>query len=157
MFLHVSVILFTGGGWYPSMHCRWYPGSLAAGLSGGGGEGGGGEGGGFPACLAGVQAHTWGGGSPGPHPGGGFSRPTPKGRVVYPSMHWGRHPPPMATAAGGTHPAGMHSCSQCERILTWAATSWRATGRVWRWTSGGAEGRKCCVYPRLRNVSRALQ
>ena len=24
MFLHVSVILFTGG-WYPSMHCRWYP------------------------------------------------------------------------------------------------------------------------------------
>ena len=25
MFLHVSVILFTGWGWYPSMHCRWYP------------------------------------------------------------------------------------------------------------------------------------
>ena len=25
MFLHVSVILFTGGWWYPSMHCRWYP------------------------------------------------------------------------------------------------------------------------------------
>ena len=24
MFLHVSVILFTGGGYYPSMHCRWY-------------------------------------------------------------------------------------------------------------------------------------
>ena len=24
MFLHVSVILFTGG-WYPIMHCRWYP------------------------------------------------------------------------------------------------------------------------------------
>ena len=30
----LSVILFTGGGaggWYPSMHCRWYP-SFAAGL-----------------------------------------------------------------------------------------------------------------------------
>ena len=24
LFLHMSVILFTGG-WYPSMHCRWYP------------------------------------------------------------------------------------------------------------------------------------
>ena len=31
---------------------------------------------------------------------------------VYPSMHWGRHPPPnpTATAADGTHPTGMHSC-----------------------------------------------
>ena len=40
---------------------------------------------------------------------------------VYPSMHWGRHPPrqtplpwadpppPTATAAEGTHPTGMHS------------------------------------------------
>ena len=29
-------------------------------------------------------------------------------------VHWGRHPPgrhpPMATAADGTHPTGMHSC-----------------------------------------------
>ena len=25
MFLHVSVILFTAGVCYPSMHCRWYP------------------------------------------------------------------------------------------------------------------------------------
>ena len=31
----LSVILFTGGGWYPSMHCRWYP-SFAAGLGRGG-------------------------------------------------------------------------------------------------------------------------
>ena len=39
-----------------------------------------------------VQAHTWG--------------------DVYPSMHWGRTPPPpwTATATGGTHPTGMHSC-----------------------------------------------
>ena len=33
----------------------------------------------------------------------------------FPSMHWGRPPPPplpgeMATAADGTHPTGMHSC-----------------------------------------------
>ena len=42
------------------------------------------------------------------------------GRGVYPSMHWGRHPPgrhapgqtplrPTATAADGTHPTGMHA------------------------------------------------
>ena len=28
---------------------------------------------------------------------------------VYPSMHWGRHPP-AAPAADGTHPTGMLSC-----------------------------------------------
>ena len=68
-----------------------------------------------------------------PHPGGklrglawgGISRPTPRGvsrstpRGVYPSMHWGRRPPPTATAAGGTHPSGMHSChhSFCSSLL----------------------------------------
>ena len=38
-------------------------------------------------------------------------------RGVYPSMHWGRHPPGQtpppqqtANAADGTHPTGMHSC-----------------------------------------------
>ena len=36
----------------------------------------------------------------------GVSRPTPGG---YPSMLWDR-PPWTATAAGGTHPTGMHSC-----------------------------------------------
>ena len=40
----------------------------------------------------GVQAHTW----------GEVSRPRPVG--MYPSMHWGRHPPADATAAGGMHP-----------------------------------------------------
>ena len=90
MFLHVSVILFTGvsqhalqvsvhGGWYPSMHFR----------------------------------------SPGPHPGGklgglawgvGGSRPTPGGWGV--SQDALRQIPPQqtATAVGGTHPTGMHSC-----------------------------------------------
>ena len=60
MFLHVSVILFTGGVWYPSMPCR-SPGPHPGGSSG-----------------------VWpGGGSPGPHPGGS-SGPHPRG---YPSMH----------------------------------------------------------------------
>ena len=106
MFLHVSVILFTGG-WYPSMHCGWYP-SMPCSRS---------PGGWYPSMPCRF---------PGPHPGGklrglarGVSRPTPKGEVegsgrgwlqahtrgggwclqahtqrgVYPSMHWGRPPP----------------------------------------------------------------
>ena len=43
----------------------------------------------------GLQAHTWG--SPDPHLGGV-------------SQHALRQTPPTATAAGGTHPTGMHSC-----------------------------------------------
>ena len=48
----------------------------------------------------------------GPTPGGlqahrGVSRPTPRGCV---SQHALRQIPPTATAAGGTHPTGMHSC-----------------------------------------------
>ena len=64
--------------------------------------------GGIPACLAGggFQAHTQGG-SWGVWPRG-VSRPTPGG--VYPSMYWGRPPPGTATAEGGMHPTGMHSC-----------------------------------------------
>ena len=80
MFLHVSVILFTGGGGIPACIAGGIPACLAAGL-----------GGGIPACLAGRF--------PGPQPGGklrglagggwggGVSRPTPSGRWVYPSMH----------------------------------------------------------------------
>ena len=44
----------------------------------------------------GLHAHTQGG-SPGPHPGGCIPACT-------------EADPPMATAAGGTHPTGMHSC-----------------------------------------------
>ena len=83
---------------------------------------------GIPACLAGLQAHTQGGTS-GVWPGG-VSRPTPRAEVEgsglgglqahtqgglqthtrgCPSMYSGR-PPPTATAAGGKHPTGMHSC-----------------------------------------------
>ena len=89
MFLHVSVILFTGAG----------GGGIPACIAGG-----------IQACLAGLQRGSPGphlGGSSGPHPGGspgpylgghlqahtwGVSRPTPRG--VYPSMHWGRPPHP---------------------------------------------------------------
>ena len=53
--------------------------------------------------------------SPGPHPGGlqahtwGVSRPTPKG-VSQHALRQTPPPKPMATAVGGTHPTGMHSC-----------------------------------------------
>ena len=61
MFLHVSMILFTVGEWYPSMPCRWYP-SMPCRFPGDG----------IPVCLAGFQGGAWGvwlEGSPGPHPG----------------------------------------------------------------------------------------
>ena len=86
MFLHVSVILFTGGGGViPASIAGGIPACLAAGQVSGGL-------GGIPVCLAGFQADTQGevegsghgvsrptpggvsrptpGGSPGPHPGG---------------------------------------------------------------------------------------
>ena len=61
-----------------------------------------------------------GGRSPCPHPGGGevegsgqggFSSPTPRG-VCIPACIEADTPLPQqtATAAGGTHPTGMHSC-----------------------------------------------
>ena len=64
MFLHVCVILFTGGG-------GWVPGPRGPGPKGG----------------------LVPGGVPGPGEGGAWWRS-----------------PGMATAAGGTHPTGMHSC-----------------------------------------------
>ena len=53
--------------------------------------------------------------SPGPHPGGKLRDLAWGGGLQahtrgYPSMHWGRHPQQMATAAGGTHPTEMHPC-----------------------------------------------
>ena len=70
IFLHLSVILFTGGDVYPSMHCRWYP-SMPCSSSP--------VGDGIPACLAGFQAHTLG--EVEGDLAGGVSRPTPKGEV----------------------------------------------------------------------------
>ena len=96
-----------GGGWYSSMPCRWYPSmpcsrspsphpvgklrGLARGVS-------------RPTTGTGsLQAHTWGGGSPGPHLG--------RGCVSQDALRQNPPPPPWtATAAGGTHPTGMHSC-----------------------------------------------
>ena len=101
---YVSVILFTGGwGGIPACIAGGIPPCLAAALQRG-----------IKACLAGFQAHTQGG-SWGVWLGG-FSRPTP-GRS--PGPHPGglqAHTQgcvadlPMATAAGGMHPTGMHSC-----------------------------------------------
>ena len=50
MFLHVSVILFTGW-WYPSMHCRWYPSMPCS------------RGCAIPACLVVGGCLLWGGGA----------------------------------------------------------------------------------------------
>ena len=91
MFLHVFVILFTRGV-------------------------------GIPACIAGLQAHTRG-----ENEGsglGGVLRPTPRGKVErsglgglqahtqrgIPACTEGNTPQQTATAAGSTHPTGMHSC-----------------------------------------------
>ena len=117
MFLHASVILFTrggmvsqhalqvvsqhalqqvsrGGGWYPSMPCRFpgpHPGGKLRGLAWGG----------FSRHTPGVcvSRPKSRGVSPGPHPGG-----------CIPACTEADPPPPTATAAGGTHPTGMHSC-----------------------------------------------
>ena len=62
-------------------------------------------GGSIPACLAGFQAHTQGGSS-GVWPGG-LQAHTQGGacsRGVF------GDPPVMATAVGGMHSTGMHSC-----------------------------------------------
>ena len=71
------------------------------------------RGGGIPACLASFQAHTQGEVEEGSGQGGlqahtqgevegdlarGVSSPTPRG--VYPSMHWGRPPPPNGYCCG---------------------------------------------------------
>ena len=100
MFLHVSVILFTGG---------------EACVPDGGVRGGGhacpGGGGGHAwqgACMPWGGMHTWGG-----HAWQGGMR----GRGVWQGMR-GMHAPPPPTprdtvdqCAAGTHPTGMHSCS----------------------------------------------
>ena len=82
---------------------------------------------GIPACLA------WGGGvsrltprgeaegsgqegSPGPHTRGGSPGPHLGGCVSQHALR--QNPPPWtATAAGGTHPTGMHSCSGINQVV----------------------------------------
>ena len=100
MFLHVSVILFTGG-CYPSMHCRWYPSmpcSRGVPVAGG-------------ACSRGVPAP--GGTCPrGLLPGGCSLRGDLLGGGLLCGGGGWRPPPRRQTATGVdvTHPTGMHSC-----------------------------------------------
>ena len=101
-----------GRGWYPSMPCR-FPGphprgklGLARGVS-------------RPTPRGSPGPHLgecllWEG-SPGPHLGEGLlweGSPGPHRGVPAPggSASGGCGDPPMAIAAGGTHPTGMHSC-----------------------------------------------
>ena len=89
MFLHVSVILFTGG-WYPSMPCS-SPGGV-------------------------VSQHALQVSRPTPRGSlrglaRGVSRPTPRGvSRPHPGVVSRPNPQQMSTAAGGTHPTGLHSC-----------------------------------------------
>ena len=56
--------LSTGeGGWYPSMHCRWYTS--------------------IPCSRGGLQAHTWEGGCVSQH----ALRQTPRGRLLLRAVH----------------------------------------------------------------------
>ena len=40
----------------------------------------------------------------------GHNRRPPHQKAIAEGGYWWRHPPRMATAAGSTHPTGMHSC-----------------------------------------------
>ena len=87
-----------GGGWYPSMHCKWYP-SMPCSRSPGEGVVSQHA---FQVCRPIPRGEVEGSGW------GEVSRPTPRGCI--PACTETDPPPPMATAAGGTHPTGMHSC-----------------------------------------------
>ena len=95
-----------GGGWYTSMPCRswgsgwWYPSMPCR----------------FPAPHPGGSLRGLAGGVSRPTPEG-VSRPTPGRGGLQAHTQGGCIPacteadtPPTATAAGSTHPTGMHSC-----------------------------------------------
>ena len=131
MFLHLSVILFTGWGCLGPGPGRRLGGVWPLGKSPGPHPGG--RLGGLP---GGLQAHTQGVPKPtplgrvpkpahtqgvlGPHPGGrGGSRSRPSAEGVPGPGPWGvsQHalrqtlpPQQTATAVGSMHPTGMHSC-----------------------------------------------
>ena len=102
IFLHLSVILFMGG-WYPSMHYRWYP-SMPCSRS---------PGGWYPSMPCSLQ-----GGCPGPHPGGklrglarGVSRPTLGGLQAHTgrvsrTTPGGVSRPTPGGGSPGPHPVG---------------------------------------------------
>ena len=108
MFLHASVILFTGGGGIPACIAGGIPACLAAGLRGRGG---------IPACLAGFQAHTQGeveesgqGGSPGPHPRGKL-RGLTWGWGLQ-AHTWGQSPGPHLGVSRPTPAGGLQAHTQ---------------------------------------------
>ena len=116
----------VSSGCYPSMHCRWYPSmpcSRGVFLQGGSP---GGFSGGVDFCygllLWSSDMAVWFGGLLIWSSGGGAT--TPEGH--HRGGAWWR-PPQMATAAGSTHPTGMHSCWKqwshlkmgCNPILEW--------------------------------------
>ena len=126
--------------------------------------------GGIPACIAGFQAYTqrgslggsgWGegvsrstakgklrGSGPGPHPRrkfrgiwlGGCLLP---GGCLWGCLLWGGGGDPLvtATAAGGTHPTGMHSCLiMCLHLVDINLYL----------LMGSSDGKTCCHLPYLR-------
>ena len=102
MFLHVSVILLTGG-----VCTRGVP------APGGSGPGGCLLGGGLVpgGCLlrGGLVLGVPGGVPPPMATAAGSTHPTGMHSCWEKKFVW-YPPPPTATAAGGTHPTGMHSC-----------------------------------------------
>ena len=117
MFLHVSVILFTGGvqaqaqeGCLPGGRCAGPRGVCPGGCTGPGPWECAGPG------PGGVLAQAWGVSRPRPGcrgcPGPGQGGPGPgEGDVCQHALKQTPPPQQTATAADGTHPTGMHSCS----------------------------------------------
>ena len=110
----LQVCVCPQGGCCPSMHCRWYP-SMPCSRS---------RGGAIPACIAGGIPACLAAGLGGWRGIWSRSRPTATGEVegglVWGGGAWpgvcllqgvpGGDTHPTTTAAGGTHPTGMHSC-----------------------------------------------
>ena len=121
MFLQVSVHGGRGWWWYPSMPCRFlgphprgkfrgiWPGGFSRPIPKGGVEGdltgGGVRSGG---CLLGGYLFQGVPALGGSAPRGACFRGSAPGGVYSWGGVW--RPPVMATAAGGMHPTGMHSC-----------------------------------------------
>ena len=87
---HKLLSITQAGWWFPSMHGRWYP-SMACSRE---------------VCYPSMPCSregclVW---------DGVCSRGVPGLRGFAQGGAWWRPSPQMATAAGGTHPTGMHSC-----------------------------------------------
>ena len=96
MFLHESVILSTGGRVVSQHAFQVSRPTLREEV----------EGSGWGSLQAHTQGEVEGSGW------GGVFRPTPRGCVCIPACTEADTPQQTATAAGGTHPTGMHSCNR---------------------------------------------